>query len=411
MNTTEILNRIRALFVFITLIPVILCAEATNAPSTNQAPPASASGTNLLEQLAGMEFDNAKDILDTIDPQQAVEWSLQLASSWYQRRAPDQMRSYIGYASALAERNDLKKQQAEIWFFRATVSSASHDLVGSLSLVEKTLEMAAQSDHTNLIRAALTFKGSILENQGRYGEAIEVHSELERMADTCDDGILRVDCIYNIAMLQSKMGNANLSEASLRKAIQICDEKQYPNGKANCLKLLGIYASGQKKKAEALDYYSKAAGIYKQTGDWIGYGNCFYNAGVLYRENNENEQALGCFLESLPSFTSAAALTGVGIAHMELGRTYFAMKKYSEAEQSYSLAEIFLTGSQSQANLAGLHSCIGDLKFEQGKTNEAGAHYEQSIAMYEELNLHQQASGQRMNLLKVRPIKPEEPAR
>lgn len=325
--------------------------------------------------------------------------------------APDQMRSYISYALGLAQKHDLRAEEAEIWFFRTTLSLASHDLAGALSLIDEVIARASQCGHTNLLKQGMGLKGNTLERQGRYHDAVDVYQELARFADTIGDGLLKSECIYSIANLQHKMGHENLSKESLHEAIRVYEKEAYPQGKANCLKLLGVYAADESRNVEALGYYTEATRLYEETGDWVGYGNCFHNLGLLYREGHENETALGYFMEALAAYTSAASLAGVGIAHMESGRTYFMMNNYAAAEISFTLAETFLVKGQALARLAGLNSYMGDLKAAQGMNEKAAGYYTKSISLYEEVGLRDDAASQRMNLLKVRPITSDRKAR
>jgi len=368
--------------------------------ATNAAIPES----GLLERLSIMTFDRAKDTISSLGPEERIGLSLALATIWNQKREPGVMRSYVNYAFDEARTNGLKRQEGEIWFYRAQVARNGNDLEGSVVLVDKAIQTFAEQGNLSLQKQSLSFKANTLHIYGKFKDAIRIYEELRNLADTSGDVFLKVDSMYRIALLQQQMGETSVSTESLQGTLRAAEEANYSLGIANCLKVLGISSANAGESKTALNYFTKAAELYQKAGDLIGYGNCFFNSGFVWRKTEDHERAIACFREALLNFSSAGGLSGVGIAQKELGRSYFLQKKYPEADVCFTLAEDALNRAQAKGDLAELETFWGDLCVAQGRKKDAVRRFETSSALYKEVGLPDKAYIQTLNILKIQPI-------
>ena len=189
----------------------------------------------------------------------------------------------------------------------------------ALELADKAVTEYKTSTDLNL-SAAWGFKGQLLDDQGRYVEALEaVANSSKANPEDAFAWVVMGD------ILADRLGRYNESIESYNKSLEI-DPKNIGalRGEGYALASLGRYE-------EALEYYNRALEIDSRFARaWQGLGDALRNMGMY----NESIQAYDRAIAEMPQ-QPQYALIGKGMALDSLGRYDEAQEDYEQALKDY----------------------------------------------------------------------------
>jgi tetratricopeptide (TPR) repeat protein len=378
--------------------PLLMPGElaATKPPSAFVPDP------DLLQKFA----TNSLDVLalETLPADQKVNYALALGGFWLQRQDASKAGAYFDFARETAKRNGMKKEEGEGWFGSALLADATEDLPAALERAAKAVGLFNEAGEKEMARQAMFFRASLQHRRGMYADSLRTYSDIRKLADGPDGELIKAECLAEIALLNYKMGRTNAVAADAQQALKVFEARHYTKGAADCLKILGNQAGGDGRPSDAIDFYERAAARYKEAGDVHGQANCLYNMGITLQGTREYDKAIARLQDAVGAYTRSASVTGVGIANAELGRTYFLSGDLPKAEATLDLARSLLSKSQDLCRLAETEGYLADLKVSQGIRQQAIAHHQTAIRLYEQAKLGDRVRREEQRLQKAQSL-------
>ena len=385
-------KRIAATFLatFLSLACVVIAGQPPVAPALDEAL-FREFATNSVEAFA----------LRPLPPGQKVGYALALASVSIRKRERTRAAAFIDIAMQTAKQNDLKKEAGCACVSAAVLANMVEDLPAELDAISKAVGLFKEAGEKDLLRQAMMYRANLQHMRGMYADSVRAYKELLALADGSHEEQIKAECLSEIAMLNYKMGKTNDVVSFAQQALTICQSNHFMSCEADCLKILGNQAGGDGRAKDAMQFYEQAAIKYKDAGDAHGQANCLYNMGVCLQGQKKYADAVSSLQEAVGAYTRSASVTGVGIANMELGRTYLLMGELSKSEASLGQAQTLLARSQDLCRQAETEGYFADLKVAQGDKQSAVAHHKVAIKLYEQAKLEDRTEREMNRLRKV----------
>jgi serine phosphatase RsbU (regulator of sigma subunit) len=169
------------------------------------------------------------------------------------------------------------------------------------------------------------------------------------------------------------------------EADSLSEKLNYKKGKAESIRLLGIYYEEKSDFTKSLEHYQKALQIFTDEGDKTGIANCYNNIGIIHRLMGDSPRSMENFQKALRVYEELGDKTGqantfnnIGIIFHDQGDLNKALEYY---QKSYEIAEELgdRNGmSNSYINIGIVHH---DLK----NYPKALEYYQKSLTIVEEL--------------------------
>jgi tetratricopeptide (TPR) repeat protein len=362
----------------------------------------------FLQKLSKMKHEQVERELAGMDPEPYIYHIMGLSAIWASKNDPKRTQVYLDIALSVAKLNELEEQQATILYFYAHFLDSHTRLADAIERISEAIEILKNGHNEELLKECLSLKANLQHRRGNYRASAMTHAELLKLATGEDDKLLWANSMCQMAQLHYKLGSPGDWKQALKVALAVFEKHEYPKGIADCLKALGHAASleGDKKRAEK--YYLEASEKYKEAGDAHGQANCLYNLGVLFQGQELFEKSIAYLQEAVAAYTRSSSLTGVGIANMEIGHSYFSSGDLAKAETHLVTAQKLLTQSGNLRRLAQTEDYLGNVKEAQGEIQESIQHRRKSVAHYEELDRHKKATSIRTLLEAENITEPEQ---
>ncbi len=123
----------------------------------------------------------------------------------------------------------------------------------------------------------------------------------------------------------------NKSLKYAEEAKKLSDELNYKEGKAEALRIIGIYYTLRGNKCKALDYYQKSLKIYEKTNNKKGISKSYNNIGLIYDDLGNINKSIEYYKKSLKIAKEINDKKRISICYSNIGITYKNMGNYSEA--------------------------------------------------------------------------------
>ncbi|MGD8357650.1 MAG: tetratricopeptide repeat protein [Lysobacterales bacterium] len=260
-------------------------------------------------------------------------------------------------------------------------------------LVKLVAEQRAIGPGRPLAEALMTL-GVLYNRSGRLDQAESAHREALEAVKAVQDSELEARILQNLSIVYEDRADFDKAEEILDLAVlayQSAGREVMPgqlySGKANLCMDRG-------ELAEARGYLDQALQAFREVGDRRGEAMMLNNSGYLLREMGRLEEAESYHLRSLEIRKNIGDRVGVGRVYGQLSALYSEQGRYEEASQAAQSAVGIATETRdrlfegtSLAQWAGAEVGLGD-------TRSARGHYEQSRAVFEDID-------DRMRILQV----------
>ncbi|NOZ45870.1 MAG: tetratricopeptide repeat protein [Chlorobi bacterium] len=209
------------------------------------------------------------------------------------------------------------------------------------------------------------------------------------------ENIAKVDLLNQIAY---KIYSVDLDKTYefAQKAEKLADKLNYRKGRAESLRLLGIYFRYKSDFLKALDYYEKALrineDISKSSDSLIalsgkqGISKCYNNIGIVYKTLGDYPNALELYLKALKINEETGnkqgishCLNNIGVINDNQGNLTNAIEYY---QKSMKVNEEL--GNKRGISL-GLNN-IGNVYFQLQQYEEAAIYFHKALQLYEEID-------------------------
>lgn len=371
-----------AAFVLSVLVFIGVCRGS--APSTGPVTNSPSLDKSRLMQLSQLGEQDLVKSLDAMEPRVRVQYLLALAQLSAQKGDMRGAGAYVRAAGEIVGKSGDEDLDAQVLL----VSAGYHDAMGrvqtALDATARAAALLEKIGDTPRLQQALAYQGSLEYRRGIYPDSLKTYRRLLALADRAKDDALRAHCLSEISLIRGRMGDVDGAADGAREALRIHDKMGNTRGMADCLKTLGNLSTNATESAR---YYMDALAKYEEVNDAHGQANCNYNLGINLQGSGHFDDAVIRLNDAIAFYTRSSSVVGVGIAHMELGRTYHLMKDLGKAEASLVTACSLLAKGQDLMRLAQAESYLGDVLVATGRSEAARTHYATAVSNYEQAKM------------------------
>jgi len=202
------------------------------------------------------------------------------------------------------------------------------------------------------------------------------------------------------------LGQYDQAEAMMNEARQVYLELRKGRGEALCRRDLGELMRMHRDDAAAIMHLSAARHIFNALGETLYASQCTQSLGAVYLDRGDLESALREMETARLSFARLGAMDQVADTMRTLGDVRRRQGELGVAEQLLSKAETIYS---DRCHRIGLANCAGDfgyLRIDQGRRDQAIAHFKSAHHLYKTLgmNLDAEDCGKRIEMLKHTPL-------
>lgn len=278
--------------------------------------------------------------------------------------------------------------------------------IDTLSMIQKRMEREG-----NMLGSIVAYRamGKELRNDSRFDEALKVHSEGLKQAETLGDTLEIVQALNNIGTVYRRMGMLDMAQDYHYRAFAICKESADTsftakknrvvslNGLGNIYLTLGNYARADSALRLAL------AGE-RELNSALGQAINYANIGSIFSHREQLDSAWRYYRQSMGLNLQAGNTLGVALCHIYFGELHEKEHDYEKAISEYDKAYQQLQSSQDEWHamnpliaLAGIYTQMGnDAKAQEYldkalTAHEKAAAMEDSVVDMEKLNRIQNA--------------------
>ncbi len=171
-----------------------------------------------------------------------------------------------------------------------------------------------------------------------------------------------------------------------KKAGEIADKINFQRGKAQSLRLIGIYYAKKANYHRALEYYRRALRIGEQLGDKRIKSDCLNSIGIIYSDQGNDSAALDYYEKALVLFKDLNDLESISYALNNIGVIYFDRQKYYKALDYFKESTEIDRQMGNRGGVAiGLNN-IGEVYRDLGGYDQALDYFKQSLKISKEIN-------------------------
>ncbi|MCU0540803.1 MAG: DUF3160 domain-containing protein [Oscillatoriaceae cyanobacterium Prado104] len=255
-----------------------------------------------------------------------------------------------------------------------------------------------QAEADNLLRQGIIeqsksqqFNAAALEF---YRQALEIYRESEDNWGK-NISIIALADAYDLQGIE-QYTNREFEGAlkAYQTALTLYQESNYLSGQADVLYNLGMAYDIFNRRKKAIEYFQQSLNIARQIGDRLREGRCLGSLGISYlalalekdnRTNEDYQDALKCYEESLAIAQQIADLRGQWLALQNLGNILLLQEKYDSANDYYQQS---LIKARESADLYGEEFALGNIGavyLYQGNYSKAIEYFQQGLEIAKEL--------------------------
>ena len=239
----------------------------------------------------------------------------------------------------------------------------------SLAMLQKQMEI--EGHHLGSI-VALREWGKALRNESRFEEALRIHSEGLRQAESIGDTLEWVQALNNIGTDYRRMGVLDAAQEyhySAWKLSEECADTSFTakknrvvslNGLGNIYLTLGNYERADSVLRMALKGEQE---LHSALGQAINYANL----GSIFEHRGQTDSAWVCYRKSMALNTEAGSDLGISLCHTYFGSLYEKAGQYDKATGEYETAYQMMQASKDEWHalnsliaLAGIYHATGN---------------------------------------------------
>ena len=225
-----------------------------------------------------------------------------------------------------------------------SIVSSSHN-IDTISMIQKRMEREG-----NMLGSIIAYRemGKLMRNESRFDDALRMHSEGLKQAETLGDTLEIVQALNNIGTDYRRMGVLDMAQDYHYRAFTICKEStdsSYTAKKNRVVSLNGlgnIYLS--------IYSYDDADSVFRQAlegehqlGSATGQAINYANLGSIYSARGDDEKALDYYRQSMFYNKQDSNLLGMALCHLYFGNIYERRQQYDLALREYEQSDRMMT--------------------------------------------------------------------
>lgn len=235
-----------------------------------------------------------------------------------------------------------------------SIISSSHN-IDTISMIQKRMEREG-----NMLGSIIAYRemGKLMRNESRFDDALRMHSEGLKQAETLGDTLEVVQALNNIGTDYRRMGVLDMAQDYHYRAFNICKEStdsSYTakknrvvslNGLGNIYLTFGNYARADSALRLAL------AGE-RELNSTLGQAINYANIGSIYRHREQLDSAWMYYRRSMGLNLQIGNTLGVALCHISFGSLYEKEHDYDKAISEYDTAYRQLQSSKDEWHAIG----------------------------------------------------------
>ena len=271
-----------------------------------------------------------------------------------------------------------------------SIVSSSHD-IDTLSMIQKRMEREG-----NMLGSIVAYRamGKELRNDSRFDEALKVHSEGLKQAETLGDTLEIVQALNNIGTVYRRMGMLDMAQDYHYRAFAICKESADTsftakknrvvslNGLGNIYLTLGNYARADSALRLAL------AGE-RELNSALGQAINYANIGYIFSHREQLDSAWRYYRQSMGLNLQAGNTLGVALCHIYFGELHEKEHDYEKAISEYDKAYQQLQSSQDEWHAMNPLIALAGIYTQMGNDTKAQEYLDKALHTARAINSHE----------------------
>jgi len=168
------------------------------------------------------------------------------------------------------------------------------------------------------------------------------------------------------------------------EAEELAGKIDYAKGKAESLRLTGIYYFIKSDYSSALDSYLKALKIYVKFDLKSGISKCYNNIGIIYHSQGNYPEALDYYQKALKIKEELGDKAKIATSLNNIGSIYKNQSDYSKALEYYKKSLKIYLEAGDKYGISSCYNNIGVIHIEQGDYPKAIEYYNKSLIINRE---------------------------
>lgn len=271
-----------------------------------------------------------------------------------------------------------------------SIVSSSHN-IDTLSMIQKRMEREG-----NMLGSIVAYRamGKELRNDSRFDEALKVHSEGLKQAETLGDTLEIVQALNNIGTVYRRMGLLDMAQDYHYRAFAICKESADTsftakknrvvslNGLGNIYLTLGNYARADSALRLAL------AGE-RELNSALGQAINYANIGSIFSHREQLDSAWRYYRQSMGLNLQAGNTLGVALCHIYFGELHEKEHDYEKAISEYDKAYQQLQSSQDEWHAMNPLIALAGIYTQMGNDTKAQEYLDKALHAARTINSHE----------------------
>lgn len=271
-----------------------------------------------------------------------------------------------------------------------SIVSSSHN-IDTLSMIQKRMEREG-----NMLGSIVAYRamGKELRNDSRFDEALKVHSEGLKQAETLGDTLEIVQALNNIGTVYRRMGLLDMAQDYHYRAFAICKESADTsftakknrvvslNGLGNIYLTLGNYARADSALRLAL------AGE-RELNSALGQAINYANIGSIFSHREQLDSAWRYYRQSMGLNLQAGNTLGVALCHIYFGELHEKEHDYEKAISEYDKAYQQLQSSQDEWHAMNPLIALAGIYTQMGNDTKAQEYLDKALHAARAINSHE----------------------
>ena len=263
--------------------------------------------------------------------------------------------------------------------------------IDTLSMIQKRMEREG-----NMLGSIVAYRamGKELRNDSRFDEALKVHSEGLKQAETLGDTLEIVQALNNIGTVYRRMGMLDMAQDYHYRAFAICKESADTsftakknrvvslNGLGNIYLTLGNYARADSALRLAL------AGE-RELNSALGQAINYANIGSIFSHREQLDSAWRYYRQSMGLNLQAGNTLGVALCHIYFGELHEKEHDYEKAISEYDKAYQQLQSSQDEWHAMNPLIVLAGIYTQMGNDTKAQEYLDKALHTARAINSHE----------------------
>jgi len=171
-----------------------------------------------------------------------------------------------------------------------------------------------------------------------------------------------------------------------REALLLFDEAGDNHGMSKSYRSLGVISFYQSNYSDAINLYKKALEIELELNNETERANLYNNIGLVYYELGDYEKSLEYCKNALQIFIANGNKEGMSSGYNNIGRILEKQGDHRNALEHYFKALNINVELDKKSEIANIHNNIGTIYDHQGDYSSALSHYEEALEIALEIN-------------------------